>query len=91
MPHESMACTKAQRVLAALLRIGWNVKRQTGSHQTLERSGWPDMVFAFHDNEEICSFNSPECLTAACTRRKARRRVMPESLSLPQAAGCNRE
>ena len=45
--------TKAKRVLAALLRIGWNIKRQTGSHRTLERSGWPDMVFAFHDNEEI--------------------------------------
>ena len=45
--------TKAKRVLAALLRIGWNIKWQTGSHWTLERSGWPDMVFAFHDNEEI--------------------------------------
>lgn len=45
--------TKARRVLAALLRIGWRVKRQTGSHRTLERVGWPDYVFAFHDNEEI--------------------------------------
>jgi len=39
--------------LAALLRIGWIVKRQTGSHKTLCRPGWPDMVFAFHDGEEI--------------------------------------
>lgn len=45
--------TKAKRVLAALLRVGWNIKRQAGSHRTLERPGWPDMVFAFHDNEEI--------------------------------------
>lgn len=45
--------TKARRVLAALLRIGWRVKRQSGSHRTLERMGWPDYVFAFHDNEEI--------------------------------------
>jgi predicted RNA binding protein YcfA (HicA-like mRNA interferase family) len=45
--------TKARRVLAALLRIGWRVKRQTGSHRVLERSGWPDVVFAFHDNDEI--------------------------------------
>ena len=44
---------KAKRVIAALLRLGWQVKRQTGSHKTLERTGWPDFVFAFHDNEEI--------------------------------------
>jgi predicted RNA binding protein YcfA (HicA-like mRNA interferase family) len=44
---------KARRVLAALLRIGWHLKRQSGSHRTLERSGWPDFVFAFHDDEEV--------------------------------------
>ena len=44
---------KAKRVLAALIALGWRVKRQTGSHRTLEREGWPDMVFAFHDQEEI--------------------------------------
>jgi predicted RNA binding protein YcfA (HicA-like mRNA interferase family) len=47
------ASTKARRVLTALLRIGWSIKRQRGSHKTLERSGWPDFVFAFHDGEEI--------------------------------------
>ena len=45
--------SKARRVLAALLRIGWSVKRQSGSHRTLSREGWPDYVFAFHDSEEI--------------------------------------
>ena len=46
--------TKARRVLAALLRLGWNVKRQSGgSHKVLERVGWPDFVFAFHDEVEI--------------------------------------
>ena len=45
---------KASRVLAALLRIGWSVKRQAGtSHKILERDGWPDYVFAFHDQDEI--------------------------------------
>lgn len=44
---------KAKRLLAALLRIGWTVKRQSGSHKTLARSGWPDVVFAFHDNDEV--------------------------------------
>jgi predicted RNA binding protein YcfA (HicA-like mRNA interferase family) len=29
--------TKAKRVLAALLRIGWKIKRQSGSHRTLSR------------------------------------------------------
>ena len=45
--------TKAGRVLAALRRIGWTVKRQTGSHKTLERSGYPNYVFSFHDGDEI--------------------------------------
>jgi predicted RNA binding protein YcfA (HicA-like mRNA interferase family) len=45
--------TRARRVLAALLRIGWIVKRQSGSHRTLSRPGWSDFVFAFHDNEEL--------------------------------------
>jgi len=45
--------TKAHRVFATLLRIGWVVKRQSGSHRILSRLGWPDFVFAFHDGEEI--------------------------------------
>ena len=45
--------TKARRVLAALERIGWVVKRQSGSHRTLSRPDRPDFVFAFHDGEEL--------------------------------------
>jgi predicted RNA binding protein YcfA (HicA-like mRNA interferase family) len=45
--------TKARRVLAALLQIGWSVKRQSGSHKVLARDAWPDLVFAFHDGEEL--------------------------------------
>jgi hypothetical protein len=45
--------SKASRVRAALLRIGWSVKRRaSSSHQILQREGWPDYVFAFHDQEE---------------------------------------
>jgi predicted RNA binding protein YcfA (HicA-like mRNA interferase family) len=44
---------KAKRVLAALFNLGWQLKRQTGSHRTLGREGWPDYVFAFHDGEEV--------------------------------------
>ena len=45
--------TRARRVLAALQRIGWQIKRQSGSHRVLQRDGWPNVVFAFHDREEI--------------------------------------
>lgn len=46
--------TKARRVLAALKSIGWTIKRKSGgSHMVLERSGWSDFVFSFHDNAEI--------------------------------------
>ena len=44
---------KTKKVLAALIRLGWVVKRQSGSHKTLFRIGSPDYVFAFHDGEEI--------------------------------------
>jgi predicted RNA binding protein YcfA (HicA-like mRNA interferase family) len=45
--------SKARRVFAALNRLGWRLKRQSGSHRTLAREGWPDFVFAFHDSEEL--------------------------------------
>jgi predicted RNA binding protein YcfA (HicA-like mRNA interferase family) len=45
---------KARQVLKALLRIGWKIKRQSGtSHKVLSRPGWPNYVFAFHDREEV--------------------------------------
>lgn len=46
--------TRARRVHAALRRLGWSVKRESkGSHAILQREGWPDVVWAFHDREEI--------------------------------------
>jgi predicted RNA binding protein YcfA (HicA-like mRNA interferase family) len=45
--------TKAREVLSALLRIGWRVKRQRGSHRILERAGHRDYVWAFHDGVEV--------------------------------------
>ena len=45
---------KARVVLGALLAIGWQIKRHgAGSHRVLARPGWPDVVFAFHDGDEI--------------------------------------
>jgi predicted RNA binding protein YcfA (HicA-like mRNA interferase family) len=49
----SWPSSRASRVLAALVQIGWSIKRQTGSHKVLAREGWPDFVFAFHDRDEI--------------------------------------
>ena len=40
-------------MLTALERIGWKIKRTSGSHRTLSRDGYPDFVFAFRDKEEI--------------------------------------
>jgi predicted RNA binding protein YcfA (HicA-like mRNA interferase family) len=51
LSHWSSA--KAKRVLAALMRIGWHIKRESGSHKILSRPGWSDVVFAFHDKDEI--------------------------------------
>lgn len=45
--------TKARKVLVALEKIGWRVKRQAGSHKILEREGYEDYVFAFRDSDEI--------------------------------------
>jgi len=64
--------TRARRALAALLRIGWTVKRQSGSHRTLSRTAWTDFVFAFHDDEEI----GPRMLTRIAKRTGLR----PEDL-----------
>ena len=55
-PEESVAgwaAAKARRVYAALMRIGWSLRRQEGSHRTLQRPGWHDFVFTFHENVEI--------------------------------------
>jgi len=45
--------SRARQVLAALFRIGWTAKRQSGSHRTLTKSGFLDFVYSVHDSEEI--------------------------------------
>ncbi len=45
--------TSAPQVLKALVRIGWRIVRQKGSHRTLAKAGRPLYTFAFHDREEI--------------------------------------
>jgi predicted RNA binding protein YcfA (HicA-like mRNA interferase family) len=45
--------TRAGRVFAALLRIGWTVARQRGSHRRLTRPGWSPITWAFHDGDEL--------------------------------------
>lgn len=47
------SATKARVVLSALLRIGWTIARQKGSHRTLHCEGWAPVTFAFQDGDEI--------------------------------------
>jgi predicted RNA binding protein YcfA (HicA-like mRNA interferase family) len=44
---------KAKRARSALVRIGWSVKRTSGSHRTLSRPRYLDFTFAFDDDDEI--------------------------------------
>jgi len=47
-----MAFHQGKRLLSVLFGLGWKVKRQSGSHRTLSREGWSDVVLAFHDGDE---------------------------------------
>lgn len=44
---------KAKHVPAAGRELGRPLERQTGSHRTPAREGWPDFVFTFHEGEEV--------------------------------------
>jgi len=56
--RERLVGNQGEQTLAPLQRIGWNIKRQAGSHRTMSREGWPDYVFAFR----ACSPASPSGL-----------------------------
>ena len=45
--------TKAKRVYSALIRLGWTLKKQVGSHRKMQRLGWANFTFSFHDSEEV--------------------------------------
>ena len=48
--------SKAARVYRALLRIGWTPKegaKKSGSHVQLQRPGFPDYTWAWHDSAEL--------------------------------------
>ena len=36
-----------------MLRLGWTLKKQVGSHRKPQRRGWSNFTFCFHDGEEI--------------------------------------
>ena len=46
---------RGRHVLSVLLHLGWEIKRQKGSHIVLEKSGSPNYVWSFRDSEEIGS------------------------------------
>ncbi len=45
--------TKSRHVFATLLRLGWRIKHQRGSHIVLENFDGRKYIWAFHDGEEI--------------------------------------
>jgi predicted RNA binding protein YcfA (HicA-like mRNA interferase family) len=47
------ASTKAKVVLRALLRKGWKIVSQKGSHVKLNHPQYGNYMFGFHDREEI--------------------------------------
>ena len=49
----SWPSSRAKQVLLGASSSGLGHQRQSGSHRTLSRPGWPDYVFAFHDGEEL--------------------------------------
>lgn len=74
---------KAKRLLAALFGLGWKVKRQSGSHRTLSREGWPDVVFAFHD--ATAKKSAPECLRALPGTPASLQKICSETSPFPFA------
>jgi len=47
------SAAKSRAVLSAIRRIGWVEKRRKGSHRTMAKPGWPNYVFAYHEDAEI--------------------------------------
>ncbi|MGA9471217.1 MAG: type II toxin-antitoxin system HicA family toxin [Terriglobales bacterium] len=47
--------SKSKRVYQALLRIGWKPKHRSSgsSHIQLQREGYKDFTWAWHDNVEL--------------------------------------
>lgn len=69
---------KARKLLRALLRIGWRIKREGGgSHRVLEREGWPDVLI---EQDEDGGFVAtvpalPGCIADGGSRDEALRNV----------------
>ena len=51
--HEPLALDASLPRSLRVSHLGWHIKRTTGSHKILNRTDWPDVVFAFHDRDEI--------------------------------------
>jgi len=45
--------TKARIVYKALLKIGWTLLRQVGSHKKLRRQNFPNYTWSFGDGDEL--------------------------------------
>ena len=52
-------------MFAALQRFGWRYDRTVGSHKIMNREGWADYPFWFHDSDEL----GPAILAKLAKRR----------------------
>ena len=75
--HEPVAVGEGQARTRSIVCIGWRLKRQSGSHRTLSREGWPDLVFAFDDGGEM----GPRMLT----RMAKHTGLSPKDLQAPSS------
>ena len=64
LPREWLDGYQGRPGVGALIRLGWTVELQRGSHHTLSQPGWPNYVFAFRDSEEL----GPRMLARIATR-----------------------
>lgn len=56
--------SKAKKVFAAILRVGWSVKTQKGSsHKQMVHTEHGEATWAFHDGEEITENSSQVAMT----------------------------
>ena len=53
VPSARYPALKARRVLQLLGRVGYTQQRRRGSHRILTAPGREQIVFAFHDNQDV--------------------------------------
>ena len=50
---EHLEYNQGQASLGGLAENRLTLKKQAGSHRKLQRAGWPNFTFCFHDGDEV--------------------------------------